>query len=120
VAEGTPPQGSLFYMHLGALVAQADIPLIAPSAAGWSFQLFTSAQYGAYWAAAPQAGVVLGAGASLAIAVAGLTPAATASQAQVYFDYYEIDGMSDGVYVDVLAIKPAPRETTPRPSQETP
>jgi hypothetical protein len=109
VPEGTAPTGSLFYLHLGALVAQPDVPLISLSAPGWSFELFTSAQYGAYWAAAPQTGVVLDAGTSLAIAVTNLVPLATASQAQVYFDYYEIDGMSDGVYVDVLAVQTAPR-----------
>ena len=29
-------------------------------------------------------------------------------------DYYEIDGMSDGVYVDVLAVQQAPREASTR------
>jgi hypothetical protein len=88
-------------------VAQADVPRIGLSAPGWLFQLFTSPQYGAYWAAAPQTGVVLGEGASLTVEVANLIPTAAASQAQVYFDYYEIDGLSDGVYVDVLAVQKA-------------
>jgi hypothetical protein len=114
IAEGTAPAGSIFYLHLGALVAQADVPLIQLSAPGWLFQLFTSPQYGAYWAAAPQTGVVLGEGASLTVEVANLIPTAAASQAHVYFDYYEIDGLSDGVYVDVLAVQKAAQGTAAR------
>ena len=124
VAEGTAPAGAIFYLHFGALVAQADVPLIELSASGWSFQLFTSARYGAYWAAVPHSGIVLGPGAAIEIAVANLIPTASSSQAHVYFDYYELEGISDGVYVDVLAVqtashRPRPRNRPPNP-EETP
>jgi hypothetical protein len=109
VAEGAPPSGSIFYVHCGTLVAQADVGKIAFSAPGWTFQSFSSPQYGAYWAAAPAADVVLADGAGVAIAVTGLVPSPPGAQAQVSFDYYAIDGVDDGVFADVLTVQAAQR-----------
>src|SRR3954453_14214000 len=69
VAEGAPPSGSVFYVHLGTLVAQEDVAQIPLSPPGWTFRYFASPQYGAYWAAAPAADLSLPASGSLAIAV---------------------------------------------------
>jgi hypothetical protein len=107
VAEGIPPAGSVFYLHFGTLVAQAAVGQITLTAPGWAFQTFASPQYGAYWAAAPTAGVALPAAGSLQIAVGGLVPSAAGSQAQVSFDYYAIDGIDDGVFADVLTVQQA-------------
>jgi hypothetical protein len=105
VAEGSAPAGSVFYVHFGPLVAQSAVGQIALSATGWTFECFSSSQYGAYWAAAPAADVELAAGAALSIAVGHLVPSPPGAQAQVAFDYYAIDGIDDGVSVDVLAVQ---------------
>lgn len=107
VPEGTPSTGSVFYLHLGTLVAQADVAKIEPSAPGWAFQSFTSPQYGAYWAAAPTTPLTLAAGGQCQFTLAGLVAAPVGSQAQVSFDYYDIDGIDDGVAVDMLTIATA-------------
>jgi hypothetical protein len=113
VSEGTAPAGSVFYLHFGTLVAQDAVPRITLSAPGWAFQAFASAQYGAYWAAAPTAAVALAPAARLEIAVTGLVPSSPASQAQVWADYYAIDGIDDGVFADTLTVQQA---TAPAPS----
>ncbi|HEY5981822.1 MAG TPA: hypothetical protein VIT41_19520 [Microlunatus sp.] len=104
VAEGTPSSGSVFYLHLGTLVAPPDVTRIQLGGPDWSFQSFTSPQYGPYWAAAPTAALTLGPGEQLRLSVAGLIAAPVGSQAQVTFDYYDIDGIDDGVFVDVLTV----------------
>jgi hypothetical protein len=92
-AERLPPSGSVFYIHLGTLVAQPAVRQIALSAPGWTFQAFTTPQYGTCWAAAPDADVVLPAGRPMLIAVSGLVPSPPGAQAQVSFDCYAIDGI---------------------------
>jgi hypothetical protein len=105
--EGTPPKGSVFYIHFGALVDSANVASMQISAEGWTFQSITDATYGTYWAATPAAGnpVTLAPGASLQITVAQLKAASKGTQAQVYFDYYDVEGDNDGVDVAVVAIQ---------------
>ena len=105
VAEGTQPAGSVFYLHLGALVAPQDVPGIALSAPGWTFKLFESPQYGPYWAAAPVREFTLADGESLSIAVTNLVAAKEIAQTRVYFDYYHLDGVNDGVSVQTIAVQ---------------
>jgi hypothetical protein len=104
VAEGTPSAGSVFYLHFGTLVAQADVAQIQLSAPGWVFGNFTSPQYGSYWAATPSTALTLAPKQQCQLSLTGLIPAAVGSQAQVNFDYYDIDGIDDGVFADVLTI----------------
>lgn len=105
VPEGSTPAGSVFYVHFGALVADDDVPAIAFSAAGWTFQWFDSPQYGAYWGAAPARRIALAPDAGLEIAVTNVVVAAAAGEGRVFFDYYAIDGLSDGVFADALAVQ---------------
>jgi hypothetical protein len=77
---------------------------IGLSAPGWTFRLFQDAEYGAYWAAASDAAVPLAPGGQVAIAVTGLVPDEAAGQAQVWADYYLVDGIDDGVCTDTLTI----------------
>ena len=114
VSEGTAPcRPWCFYLHFGTLVAQDAVPRITLSASGWAFQSFSSAQYGAYWAAAPTAPVTLAAAAQLQMAVTGLVASLPASQAQVWADYYAIDGIDDGIFADALTVQ---RSAAPSPS----
>jgi hypothetical protein len=105
--EGTPPQGSVFYIHFGALVESANVSSIQLSASGWTFQSITDTTYGTYWAATPAAGnsVTLNPSESQPISVSQVQAATTGTQAQVYFDYYDVQGDNDGVDVAVIAIQ---------------
>ncbi|MDF2627836.1 MAG: hypothetical protein K0R39_1667 [Symbiobacteriaceae bacterium] len=106
LGEGESNKGSIFYIHFGDLVAQADVAAIQFSAPGWSFQSFASSKYGQYWAATPVGSpVTLQNTETLRISVANLAAAAGALQAQVYFDYYNVDGLNDGVYAELLAVQ---------------
>lgn len=105
VPEGTEPSGSIFYLHLGALVAPADVAGIKLSAPGWTFKLFESPQYGPYWAAAPEQQTTLANGDSISIAVTDLVAAKEIAQTRVYFDYYHLDGVNDGVSVQTIAVE---------------
>jgi hypothetical protein len=105
VAEGVPPPGSIFYLHFGTLVAQSDVAQIQLSAPGWTFEMFSGAPYGAYWAASPTTDTVLAPAAQITLAVTGLVPSAAGAQAQVTFDYYAIDGIDDGVSVQMLTVE---------------
>lgn len=105
VSEGQIGTGSIFYIHFGDLVSQTDIPNIQFSASGWTFQNFSSAKYGQYWAATPTGGVEIANNASVSIDVQNLVVSASATQAQVYFDYYNINGLNDGVYAELLAVQ---------------
>ncbi len=103
--EGTPPNGSIFYLHFGELVAAADVPSIGLTADGWSFAAQSDAIYGAYWAATPVgAAVSLAPGASLTIAVTNLKAATSLNQAKLYFDYYAVDGTASGVFTDTVVV----------------
>lgn len=105
--EGTPPVGSVFYIHFGALIDPSQVASVQPSAAGWTFQALHDAQYGDYWAATPAAGspVTLGPGQALTITLADVIAVNTASQAQIYFDYYGVQGVNDGVDIAIVAIQ---------------
>ena len=110
VPEGAARDGSIFYLHFADLVDQADVSKIGLSAPGWQFQMFSDATYGLYWAAAPAAAVTLPSGATLSFSVANVLAAKASAQAQVYFDYYGVEGVGDGLYEELIAIEqPAPR-----------
>jgi hypothetical protein len=104
-AEGTPPKGSIFYLHFGELVADDDVAKIGLAAPGWSFASQQDAVYGAYWAATPtEDAVALAPGASLAIAVTNLKVTTSLAQAKLCFDYYAVDGAANGVFTDMVVV----------------
>jgi len=107
IGEGETNTGSIFYLHLGDLVSQTNIPNIQLAADDWTFACLSSTKYGAYWAATPAVGtiVTLENGASFTITVGNLTVTTTGSAAEVYVDYYNLDGASDGVYEQTLTVQ---------------
>jgi len=110
IAEGESNTGSIFYLHFSDLVSEANVPKIQLSAPGWTFKNLSDATYGQYWAATPAQPVTLEKDMSIEINVTNLIVSATGAQAQAYFDYYNIDGLNDGVYADLLAVQPAPTD----------
>jgi hypothetical protein len=108
--EDSPPLGSVFYLRPEPLVAEADVPAMRPSAPGWSFQLFSSAETGSYWAGAPQRRTELGDGEALTVEVANLIASAAAPTARVYFEYRDLEGLGDGVSAQALSVR-APGRT---------
>lgn len=109
IGESQPNSGSVFYIHFGALVPEAQVAAIQPSATGWQFLALTDARYGSYWCATPSSAVTLAPGASLNITLANVAVnAAAQAQARVYFDYDDLVGCDDGIDEAVLAVLPAP------------
>lgn len=103
--EATPPQGSIFFIHFGDLVADDKVAEIGLAAEGWSFAAQSDSLYGAYWAATPTGGPVsLAPGASFEIGVTGLTAVDTLTQAKLYFDYYAVEGTASGVATDTVVV----------------
>jgi hypothetical protein len=113
VQEAAPKQGSLFYIHFGTLVGAAQVAAMRLSATGWQFQSLNDAHYGNYWGAAPTgATVTLKPGAALTITIDNVAVAAGSRvQSRVFFDYYNVTGIDDGVDIAILAVQqpnPAP------------
>lgn len=113
--EGSPPAGSVWYVHFGALVAASQVASISPSAPGWVFEALHDDQYGAYWGAtpAPGADVSLSPGQALTVTLANVVAASGGSQASVYFDYYAVQGVNDGVDVAIVAIDAGASSSSP-------
>jgi hypothetical protein len=107
VGETSPTPGSILYIHFGSLVDPAHVAQIQPAAAGWRFQALSDARYGSYWAATPEgAPVTLAAGQQLKVTLANVAVAAgTQVQCRVYFDYYGLVGIDDGIDVALLALQ---------------
>ena len=107
--EGTPSVGSIFYIHFGAAVPQDTVADVVLQADGWTFQCFTDDLYGSYWAAGPADGraLTLEGGASLSIHVDNLEVKTDKQQITIFFDYYNVTNINDGVYQDALSIKQA-------------
>lgn len=107
--ESQPNSGSVFYMHFGSLVPDAQVAAMKPSAAGWQFLPLTDKRYGSYWCATPSsAAVTLAPGASLSITLDNVAISASApAQGRVYFDYDNLVGCDDGIDEVVLAVLPA-------------
>jgi hypothetical protein len=106
VLEGQDPGGSVFYIHLGKLVAQDNVAKLTLALDGWHFACLSDAIYGRYWAATPAQPAALARGQPLSIGVSGLmtTDDASVTQGNVYFDYYDLEGLGDGVYAELVAI----------------
>src|SRR5262249_24631180 len=106
VHEGSDSKGSIFYVHFGSLVAADDVGTKLTFAhPDWSFQPMNDQRYGAYWAATPTKDATIEPKGTITIAVSGLTPATDIVQAQIYFDYYDLDGVSDGVSVELVSVQ---------------
>lgn len=103
--EGTPPAGAIVYFHFGDLVAQSDVATMALSAPDWSFALQTDPVYGSYWSATPAiTPVTLASMASIDVQLTGLTAASGVMQARVFFDYYALDGVANGVFAETVIV----------------
>ncbi|KUZ80128.1 hypothetical protein [Burkholderia ubonensis] len=103
--EGEPlANGSIVYLHFGALVDPANVTGMSLSAAAWRFQAFHDDLYGHYWAAIPTTQAALAPAQSFDIQISGLTAVANAVQAELYIDYYGVGGVSDGVFADLVTI----------------
>jgi hypothetical protein len=108
VDEDSPKQGSLVYVHFGALVPQAAVPSIVLAAAGWTFTPLSDSVRGNYWAGTPNgAAVTLPPGGSFSVAISGLTIAEGLVQSKVYFDYYGVAPDSDGTDIALIAVQAA-------------
>jgi len=106
-AEDSPAEGSVCYIHLGSLVDPDQVSSIRFTAAGWRFEALTDARYGTYWAAAPLgAPVILAPGEQLTITMENVAIAAgTRAQSRVSFDYYNLEGLDDGIDIALLAVQ---------------
>jgi hypothetical protein len=108
VPEGAARIGSILYMHFGKLVAQPDVSGIALKRDGWAFMLLSDSRHGNYWSAtpAPNQPVTLDDANPLSFEVEGLIPNSDPDlvQASIYFNYYDLDGASDGVYAELVSI----------------
>jgi hypothetical protein len=104
VPEGTPPNGSIFYIHLGSAVPQGTIADIVFQADGWTFAVFTDAIFGTYWGATPTRQLVLAGGDDFSIKVNNLTVETDKQQIMIYFDYYQVANVNDGSYQDLLSV----------------
>ncbi|MNC66567.1 hypothetical protein D3C75_1169800 [compost metagenome] len=78
------------------------------------FSKLVSPQYGPYWAATPKSDFLLHPASitnsvnqltSLEIMISNMTISSNKQQASVYFDYYNVRGLNDGVYADVVTIQ---------------
>jgi len=105
-SEMSPPRGSACYIHFGSLVEQAHVAAMRLTADRWRFEALADERHGSYWAATPDDGpVTLPPGGHLTIAIAGVAIATgTSAQSRVYFDYYSLVGLDDGVDVAVLTV----------------
>ncbi|WCM63785.1 hypothetical protein [Paenibacillus polymyxa] len=101
-------------MHLGMLISQKSIPEIRlthiPSKPDqpvlWAFHCFEiTGKYRNYWAAIPTNPFTLQTGESMIIELAGVNVSSDKEQAYVSFDYYNIEGLHNGVYQEIVRIK---------------
>jgi hypothetical protein len=97
VIEGSKNTGSIFYIHFGRLVPQDNVPLLNISCENWQFQRMDDQVYGNYWAATPLSKYIMGAGTTLNFKLTNVITANITGQVQVYVDYYNIEGVNDGV-----------------------
>jgi hypothetical protein len=105
VGEGTPPKGSIFYIHFGNAVPQASVAGIELQAANWTFTYLSDALYGSYWAATPTGEFQLKGGEDFSIKVSNLVVDTEKQQITIFFDYYNVTNINDGVYQDLLSIR---------------
>lgn len=97
IAEEMPNTGSAIYIHFGRFMRQTDIPDIQFSATGWQFLSLTSPLYGYYWEATPLAPVTVLPGRNILFQLANVKTADEIGQHQLFFDYFNITGLNDGV-----------------------
>lgn len=105
VPEGTPPDGSIFYIHFGTAVPQDTVAGIVLQAEGWTFAPFTDDLLGSYWAATPTQELALAGGDSFSIHVGNLVVDSDKQQIAIYFDYYAIGNVNDGSYQDYISVQ---------------
>lgn len=114
VQEGDPNIGSVFYIHFGHLIEPDDVHDIQMNSSHFRFSKLVSPQYGPYWAATPKSDFLLHPASitnsvnqltSLEILISNMTISSNKQQASVYFDYYNVRGLNDGVYADVVTIQ---------------
>lgn len=97
VNEGTKNTGSIFYIHFGRLVPDDNVPFLTITCDNWHFQRMNDQVYGNYWAATPLSKYIMAAGTTLNFKLANVITANITGQVQVHVDYYNIEGVNDGV-----------------------
>lgn len=104
VEEGLPTKGSVVYLHFGKVVDQKDVAGIQPVANGWEFKLLNDQRYGFYWAAAPLANVTIVPGGTVHFFLNNVKTSTLTGQAQLYYDYYDVTGINDGVDSSIVML----------------
>jgi len=104
-SEGTPTRGSIFYLHFGNAVPQTSVAGIVLQATNWTFTYLADSLYGNYWAATPTGDFQLKGGEEFSIKVSNLVVDTDKQQIMIFFDYYNVTNINDGVYQDLLSIK---------------
>lgn len=89
--------GSVLYIYFGRLVPQEQVPDLEIKCDGWHFAPMNDALNGNYWAATPTATHILGPGVTLDFTLTKVMTAKITGQVQVYVDYYNIEGVNNGV-----------------------
>lgn len=105
IAEEQPNTGSAIYIHFGEFVRQLDVPDIQITAAGWQFQALSGTLYGNYWEATPLAPVTVEPGQTISFQLVNLKTVDETGQRQLFFDYFNITGLNDGVSNCIITLE---------------
>ncbi|GCE50422.1 hypothetical protein EI42_03700 [Thermosporothrix hazakensis] len=105
--EGENNYGSILYLHFGGLVESQNIPEIRWKAEGWAFQRFNDTRYGNYWAFTPVAGkpITLQPEEGITLTLENVIVTSRNAQEHVYVDFYNLDGLNNGVYDILIAVQ---------------
>ncbi|MDX2361884.1 MAG: hypothetical protein QNK23_13830 [Crocinitomicaceae bacterium] len=104
INEGNPNTGSVIYIHFGTLIDRADVASLVMEAENWDFKSLNDVKYENYWAATPKANVTLENDESLTFTISSAKIADVGGQIQVFYDYYDITGLNDGVNSSLISI----------------
>jgi len=89
------------------LVESQNIPEIRWKAEGWAFQRFNDTRYGNYWAFTPVAGkpITLQPEEGITLTLENVIVTSKNAQEHVYVDFYNLDGLNNGVYDILIAVQ---------------
>ena len=104
INEGQSNSGSVFYIHFGKLVQSDDIPKLTISSVDWVFKALNDDKYQNYWVATPSKDVTLEENKDIEFTLKNVIVSKIEGQANLYFDYYGIDGLNDGVTANIILI----------------
>lgn len=104
IEEGFPTNGSVIYVHFGKLMKNDEVPNIQPAADNWQFKLLNDQRYGFYWAMTPVSEVKVAPDHHVSVTLNNLKASNVTGQVQLYFDYYGITGINDGVDSTIITL----------------